>query len=162
MRTGDSYYLKDLLHAMLLKSANDTAVAIAEGTSGSEARFMKQVNKKMKRIGCKNTLFGTASGLRLGKEHYTTARDVARLSAQLDQHPLYYEFSTIWMDELTHPGGRKTQLTNTNRLIIENFIIFLCIFSIIRRNSSQLFRVRFYTLLRCFIFTSIDVGKETV
>ena len=39
------------------------------------------------------------------------------LSAQLDRHPLYYEFSTIWMDELTHPGGRKTQLTNTNRLV---------------------------------------------
>ena len=50
MSTGDSYYLEDLLYAMLLKSANDSAVAIAEGTSGSEIRFMKQVNKKMKEI----------------------------------------------------------------------------------------------------------------
>lgn len=49
--------------------------------------------------------------------HYTTARDVAKLSAQLDRHPLYYEFSKIWMDEIGHKGGRKTQMTNTNRLI---------------------------------------------
>jgi D-alanyl-D-alanine carboxypeptidase (penicillin-binding protein 5/6) len=42
---------------------------------------------------------------------------VAALSAQLDRHPLYYTFSTVWMDDFKHPGGRVTQLTNTNRLV---------------------------------------------
>ena len=42
---------------------------------------------------------------------------MAKLSAQLDLHPIYYRYSTIWMDEIKHRGGRVTSLTNTNRLI---------------------------------------------
>ena len=117
MSTGDSYYLKDLLHAMLLKSANDTAVAIAEGTSGSEVRFMKQVNKKMKKIGCKNTVFGTASGLRSNKTHYTTAKDLALIMRYAYQNDIIrtilqknsYSFKSL--------GGRKHTVTSTNVLL---------------------------------------------
>lgn len=77
MSVGDQYRMKDLLHAMLLMSANDSAVAVAEGTSGSVAKFMRVVNRKAKKIGCKNTVFGTPNGLRSGATHYTTAYDMA-------------------------------------------------------------------------------------
>ncbi len=117
MRTGDSYYLKDLLHAMLIKSANDTAVAIAEGTSGSTSRFMKQVNKKVKEIGCKNTVFGTPNGLRSSNTHYTTAKDLALIMRYAYQNEEIrsilkkksYSFKSI--------GGRKHSVTNTNVLL---------------------------------------------
>ncbi len=117
MSAGDSYYLKDLLYAMLLKSANDTAVAIAEGTSGSESRFMKQVNKKVKKIGCKNTKFGTPNGLRSSKTHYTTAKDLALIMRYAYNNDTIrgilkkrtYSFKSI--------GGRKHTVSSTNVLL---------------------------------------------
>lgn len=117
MRTGDSYYLKDLLHAMLLKSANDTAVAIAEGTSGSEASFMTQVNKKMKKIGCKNTVFGTASGLRSGKTHYTTAKDLALIMRYAYQNDTIRNILKKKTYSFKSVGGRNHTVASTNILL---------------------------------------------
>lgn len=111
-----SYKLSDLLKSVIVASANDAAVALAEYMDGAEEAFVRRMNQRAQELGLTNTHYVNCTGLP-AQGHYTTARDVAKLSAQLDSHPLYYEFSTIWMDELTHPGGRVTQLTNTNRLI---------------------------------------------
>ena len=110
------YRLRDLLKSVIVASANDAAVALAEYMDGAEEAFVRRMNQRAQELGLANTHYVNCTGLP-AQGHYTTARDVAKLSAQLDAHPLYYEFSTIWMDELTHPGGRVTQLTNTNRLI---------------------------------------------
>ena len=110
------YRLRDLLKSVIVASANDAAVALAEYMDGAEEAFVRRMNQRAQELGLTNTHYVNCTGLP-AQGHYTTARDVAKLSAQLDSHPLYYEFSTIWMDELTHPGGRVTQLTNTNRLI---------------------------------------------
>lgn len=111
-----NYKLRDLLKSMIVASANDAAVALAEYLDGAEEAFVRRMNQRAQELGLADTHYVNCTGLP-AQGHYTTARDVAKLSAQLDLHPLYYEFSTIWMDELTHPGGRVTQLTNTNRLI---------------------------------------------
>ncbi len=111
-----NYKLRDLLKSVIVASANDAAVALAEYLDGAEEAFVRRMNQRAQELGLTNTHYVNCTGLP-AQGHYTTARDVAALSAQLDQHPLYYEFSTVWMDELTHPGGRVTQLTNTNRLI---------------------------------------------
>lgn len=111
-----TYVLRDLLKSVIIASANDAAVALAEYMDGAEEAFVRRMNARAAELGLTNTHYVNCTGLP-AQGHYTTARDVARLSAQLDAHPLYYEFSTIWMDELTHPGGRVTQLTNTNRLV---------------------------------------------
>jgi len=110
------YKLRDLLKSVIVASANDAAVALAEYMDGTQEAFVARMNARAQELGLGNTHYVNCTGLP-AQGHYTTARDVAKLSAQLDRHPLYYEFSTIWMDEITHPGGRKTQLTNTNRLI---------------------------------------------
>lgn len=111
-----NYKLRDLLKSVIVASANDAAVALAEYMDGAEEAFVRRMNQRAQELGLADTHYVNCTGLP-AQGHYTTARDVAKLSAQLDAHPLYYEFSTIWMDELTHPGGRVTQLTNTNRLI---------------------------------------------
>lgn len=111
-----SYPVRDLLKSVIVASANDAAVALAEHMDGTHEAFVGRMNRRAQELGLENTHYVNCTGLP-AKGHYTTARDVACLSAQLDHHPLYYEFSTIWMDEITHPGGRKTQLTNTNRLV---------------------------------------------
>ena len=113
---GKRYALGDLLKSVIVASANDAAVALAEHLSGTHEAFVARMNERAKELGLENTHYVNCTGLP-AQGHYTTARDVAMLSAQLDKHPKYYAFSTIWMDELTHPGGRKTQLTNTNRLV---------------------------------------------
>lgn len=111
-----SYPLGELLKSMIVASANDSAVALAEYLGGAEEAFVRRMNERAAELGLENTHYVNCTGLP-AQGHYTTARDVARLSAQLDSHPRYYEYSTIWMDEIVHSGGRKTQLTNTNRLV---------------------------------------------
>ena len=110
------YPLGELLKSMIVASANDAAVALAEHLCGTEEVFVARMNERAAQLGLKNTHYVNCTGLP-AQGHYTTARDVARLSAQLDKHPLYYQYSTIWMDEIAHKGGRVTQLTNTNRLV---------------------------------------------
>lgn len=113
---NENYKLSDLLKSMIVASANDAAVALAEYLDGAQEAFVRRMNERAAELGLENTHYVNCTGLP-AQGHYTTARDVARLSAELDKHPLYYEYSTIWMDEIAHKGGRVTQLTNTNRLI---------------------------------------------
>ena len=80
LQKGEQYYLEDLLYSLMLKSHNDTAVAIAEHCGGSVEGFARMLNRKAKQIGCKNTYFITPNGLDAEDEngkHHTTARDLA-------------------------------------------------------------------------------------
>lgn len=113
---GERYKLSELLKTVIVASANDSAVALAEHLAGTEESFVRLMNARAEELGLTNTHYANCTGLP-AQEHYTTARDVAKLSAQLDLHPIYYRYSTIWMDEIKHRGGRVTSLTNTNRLI---------------------------------------------
>lgn len=79
MRTGQQFYMEDLLHALMLESYNDCAVAIAEHIAGSVEDFAKLMNQKAKEIGCQDTYFITPNGLDGTDEqgfHHTTARDL--------------------------------------------------------------------------------------
>lgn len=113
---GERYKLSELLKTVIVASANDSAVALAEHLAGTEESFVRLMNTRAEELGLTNTHYANCTGLP-AQEHYTTAQDVAKLSAQLDLHPIYYRYSTIWMDEIKHRGGRVTSLTNTNRLI---------------------------------------------
>lgn len=80
IQKGEQYYLEDLLYSLMLKSHNDTAVAIAEHCGGSVEGFARMLNRKAKQIGCKNTYFITPNGLDAEDEngkHHTTAKDLA-------------------------------------------------------------------------------------
>lgn len=117
MSTGDRYYLRDLLHAMLLPSANDCAIAVAEGTSGSVNKFMKEVNKKAKKIGCKNTHFGTPNGLRSSKKHYTTAYDLALIMRYAYNNDTIRKILSKKQYSFKSIGGRYHSVTSTNHLL---------------------------------------------
>ena len=80
LQKGEQYYLEDLPYSLMLKSHNDTAVAIAEHCGGSVEGFARMLNRKAKQIGCKDTYFITPNGLDAEDEngkHHTTARDLA-------------------------------------------------------------------------------------
>lgn len=110
------YTAGDLLKSVVMASANDASVALAEHISGSEESFVEKMNEKAKELGMLNTNYSNCTGLP-APEQYSSARDSALLLCEVTGHELYHKYSTIWMDELVHPSGRKTGLVNTNRLI---------------------------------------------
>lgn len=110
------YLVSDLLMTVIVCSANDSAVALAEEIAGTESAFAKLMNEKAGRLGLTNTHFVNATGLP-AIDHFSTASDVAKIYKQICDNETYKRFSKIWMTELVHPSGRKTQIVNTNRLI---------------------------------------------
>lgn len=76
LQEGDKYTVEELLNALLIQSANDAAVALAEHISGSEEKFAKLMNERAEELGAKNTHFVNASGL-FEDDHMTTPYDLA-------------------------------------------------------------------------------------
>ncbi len=110
------YPLKDILKATIIASANDGAVALAEYIAGTEDGFVTLMNQKAEALGLENTHYINCTGLPADGQ-YTCARDVAAISREMAKHPTYFTYSSTWLDSLTHPSGRTTDLTNTNRLV---------------------------------------------
>ena len=74
------------------------------------------MNARAKELGMNNTVYANATGLPAPNQ-YSTAMDTSIILKEVAKHELYVNDSNIWMDSLTHPSGRKTELVNTNRLI---------------------------------------------
>lgn len=113
---GETQTVDVLLKSMIVGSANDATVALAEHIAGSVQVFVDRMNARAKEMNMTDTHFVNTTGLP-AEGHYTTARDVARMAIELAGHDLYYRYSTVWLDEVVHESGRSTSLTNTNRLI---------------------------------------------
>lgn len=110
------YTAGDLLKSCIVSSANDASVALAEKIAGSEENFVVLMNKKAKELGMKGTNYVNATGLPASGQ-FSCAKDTAKLLKLVSSHQIYHKYSTIWMDTLTHPHGRETELVNTNKLI---------------------------------------------
>ena len=105
-----------LLRCMIVGSANDAAVALAEAMYGSEALCVEAMNRRAEELGMADTHFENCTGLPAAGQH-TTARDVAVMSRQVFAHPRYFDHSAVWMEDIDHGDGRVTQLVNTNKLL---------------------------------------------
>lgn len=94
MREGEQYYLKDLMKSLMLESHNDSAVAIAEHIGQSVEGFAQMMNQKARDLGCSQTFFITPNGLDGeidGKQHSTTAYELAKIAAYAIQNPKFDE-----------------------------------------------------------------------
>ena len=114
--TGEVQTVDVLLKSMIVGSANDASVALAELMYGSQELCVDQMNSRAAELGMAHTHFVNCTGLPAEGQH-TTARDVARMTMAMLRHELYFSYSGIWLDEVDHGDGRVTQLTNTNKLI---------------------------------------------
>ena len=88
LRPGWRMRLRDLVYALLLNSANDAAVVIAEGLGGSVPEFAERMNAEARLLGATNTHFVNPNGLPAAN-HYTTARDLATMFAHALQNPVF-------------------------------------------------------------------------
>jgi len=111
-----SYSIENLIKTVIISSANDSAVALAEASAGTEARFVEKMNKLAADMKLSGTHFANSTGLP-APDHYSTAADVVKMFQKLVKNETYLKYSGIWMDELIHSKGRKTELVNTNRLL---------------------------------------------
>lgn len=102
----------ELLRGMIVQSGNDATMALAEAVGGSEAGFAVMMNKQAQRLGMSNTHFVNSTGLP-DAQHYTTARDLARLAAAIVRDfPEFYPLYSI--KEYTYNGITQA---NRNRLL---------------------------------------------
>ena len=99
LEPGEEMTVDEILRATFISSANDAAVVLAEAVAGSEDAFVGMMNEKAKELGMENTHFANATGLD-AQEHYSTARDIALMSAALLRYPDVTRYSTVWMDSL--------------------------------------------------------------
>lgn len=113
---GSSYKVSELIKSVVIASANDSCVALAEHVAGTEDVFVSRMNKLAKTLGLKNTNFVNATGLP-AENHYSCAVDMSKIYRTVCGNSLYKKYAKIWMDDFIHPSGRKTGLVNTNRLI---------------------------------------------
>jgi len=114
LEPGETMSFNDTMKAIAVSSGNDAAVMMAEAIGGTEGEFVKMMNDKAAQLGMVNTHFINPNGLDEGTEAYSSARDVALMSAELLKHPKIEDYLTIWMDTLRN--GAFT-LSNTNKLI---------------------------------------------
>ena len=115
LKAGEQMSMSDMIKSVAVASANDCAVALAEHISGSEESFVAKMNQRASELGMKNTHFENVTGLDdTVKNHVTSARDIAIMSAELLKHKFIFDYTTIWMDTIRNGAFG---LTNTNRLI---------------------------------------------
>jgi len=91
LKAGQKVSLEDLLYGLLLRSGNDSAVAIAEHISGSVEKFSDLMNKEAKKIGMKHTHFTNPHGLDLDNEHFSSAYDMALLTQTAIKNDVFKE-----------------------------------------------------------------------
>ena len=115
LEEGEQMSVEDLLKSVVIASANDAAVALAEYVSGSVDAFVAKMNAKAAELGMSATKFENVTGLDDTAEHHlTSAKDIALMSCELVKHPLILQYSSIWMDTIRDGAFG---LTNTNRLV---------------------------------------------
>ncbi len=113
LEAGETFPVSTILEAIIVASANDGSVALAEKISGSHEAFVKKMNQRAQELGMKNTHFSNCTGLP-AENHYTTAYDIAIMSRELLKYPEFFKWSTIWLDYMR---DGETMLVNTNRLV---------------------------------------------
>lgn len=115
LKEGETMSVEEMVKCVVIASANDCAVALAEHVAGSEEGFVERMNARAAELGLVNTHFENTNGLDdTVLNHVTSARDIAVMSAALIRHPTILKYSGIWMDTIRDGAFG---LTNTNRLV---------------------------------------------
>jgi D-alanyl-D-alanine carboxypeptidase (penicillin-binding protein 5/6) len=118
IKVGEKYSRINILTALLVKSANDTAVALAVDNAGSIPAFAEKMNVEARRLGAKNSHFENPNGLPVAdRNQYSTARDLACIARAAYRCPTIRDIVDRRSYVFTYANGKTTQLTNTNRVL---------------------------------------------
>jgi D-alanyl-D-alanine carboxypeptidase (penicillin-binding protein 5/6) len=112
---GEQIPVRELLYALLLQSANDAAVALAEHVAGSVEAFVEMMNRTAARLGMARTAFASPNGL--DDAGYSTARDLARLTRVAYRHEEFGSIVSTRTHEIPAPDGAARVIQNRNVLL---------------------------------------------
>ena len=121
LKQGEVFQLRELMKAIVISSANDASVAVAEHVSGRDKQFIKKMNERAIELGMKKTRFFSVHGLPPGrgqKLDESTAFDMYLLAMELLKHPQYLRWSSTRLDSFRNG---TFQLLNTNHRLIRNY-----------------------------------------
>lgn len=120
LEEGEMQTVETLIKCIVVASANDACVAMAEQIAGSEEAFVQRMNETAAALGMQHTHFVNCCGLDT-ESHYSTAHDIALMSRELTvNYPEIFNYTSIWMEDITHHtarGDTTFTLSNTNHLI---------------------------------------------
>ncbi|MCC8081629.1 MAG: D-alanyl-D-alanine carboxypeptidase [Lachnospiraceae bacterium] len=120
LEANETQTVETMIKCIVIASANDASVAMAEYISGSEDAFVEQMNEKASVLGMEHTHFVNSCGLD-ADGHYSCALDIALMSRALTvNHPEIFDYTSIWMEDITHhtaKGDSLFTLSSTNKLL---------------------------------------------
>lgn len=119
MEQGEQHTVEELLKGVIMASANDGCVALAEYVSGSVEEFVSDMNRRAKELGLRDSNFVNTNGLPVA-DHYSCAYDIGMISVELMKHEEAREWFTAWQEDIkVGVSGKESKftLTNTNKLI---------------------------------------------
>jgi D-alanyl-D-alanine carboxypeptidase (penicillin-binding protein 5/6) len=116
LKPGEQYTRRQLLYGLLLKSANDVAMALARDNAGSVAAFAEKMNLRAAQLGATSSHFMNPHGLH-DPNHYTTAHDLVLIGRAAMQQPLFREIVSTIYYTWKATSGQVDLLRNHNRLL---------------------------------------------
>lgn len=116
--TGEVFTVEQAVMALMLESANEMALALAEKTSGSVKKFVELMNQRAAQLGCKHTHFNNPNGLH-DEKHYTTANDMMKIAKAAWYNPLFRKFVTTQTYEIppTNKQPETRYLLNHHKML---------------------------------------------
>lgn len=116
LSAGEELTVDELLKGIIMASANDGIVAMAEYIGGSEENFVKMMNDKARELNLMHTNFVNPTGLD-EEGHYSSAYDLAIIATELMKHKDVFKYTTLYEDYLRKNTNNKFWLVNTNKLL---------------------------------------------
>ena len=116
LKPGEQYARRQLVYGLMLKSANDVAMALARDNAGSVEAFAEKMNRRAEELGATNSHFANPHGLH-EPDHYTTAHDLALIARAAMEQPFFRQVVSTIYYTWKSPKGTVYQLRNHNRLL---------------------------------------------
>ena len=116
LQPGEEYTRRQLIYGLMLKSANDVAMALARDNAGSIEAFAEKMNRRAAELGATNSHFLNPNGLH-NPDHYTTAHDLALIARAAMEQPFFRQIVSTIYYTWKSPSGPIYQLRNHNRLL---------------------------------------------
>ncbi|MFC1646126.1 D-alanyl-D-alanine carboxypeptidase family protein [Candidatus Omnitrophota bacterium] len=155
---GAVYKSGDLINAVLISSANDASVAVAEAASGSEWRFAKKMTEKAKELGAKNSNFLNASGLP-AKGQYSTAYDLYRIMKGAVKNDHVYNIMRQKIKKIKGTKGKTIKLVNHNKLLFKKSYPLVVLKTGYTKSAKHCYVGKIYYKGRQYVFAFLKSRK---
>ena len=116
--TDEEFIIDQALMAVMLESANEMSLAVAERVCGSVKKFVEMMNQRARELGCTHTHFNNPNGL-TDETHYTSASDMAKIAAKAWSNPMFVRYCTRDLYEIppTNKQSETRYLLNHHKMM---------------------------------------------